>query len=301
MEFLAAVSLNSAQFNLGRIVGPALAGATVAAFGYAAAFTANAVSFLAIVVALAFVRLAPLARSAGLFSRAAVGLYRGRREPSCWAAIVTIAVVAFFASPFIALVPVMARHLTHGGPRAVAQGTALLTTAQGTGAVAGVLCLAPLAAYLGRGRVLGWSLALLPPALVAYSASRAPWQGAVTLFVVGLITSASCPGCPRSSSFGRRTVPGPDPQLLPGGPGRRLPGRLTRPGAGHRADRDRPDHRGDGIAAVADHGGYRTAKTGLRPVDHRRGEAPPAAPPAVRADPAGRAACGECDEPSARR
>ena len=49
-EFLAAVSLNSAQFNLGRIVGPALAGATVAAFGYAAAFTANAVSFLAIVV-----------------------------------------------------------------------------------------------------------------------------------------------------------------------------------------------------------------------------------------------------------
>ena len=77
-EFLAAVSLNSAQFNLGRIVGPALAGATVAAFGYAAAFTANAVSFLAIVVALAFVRLAPPAgRSAGLARRAAVGLCRG--------------------------------------------------------------------------------------------------------------------------------------------------------------------------------------------------------------------------------
>ena len=74
---------------------------------------------------------------------------------------------------------------------------------------------------------------------------------------------------------GARGVPGPDPQLLPGGPGRRLPGRLTRPGAGHRPDRDRPDHRGDGIAAAADHGGYRAAKTGLRPVDHRRGEARP--------------------------
>src|SRR5204862_4001490 len=36
-EFLAAISLNSAQFNLGRIAGPALAGATVAAFGYPAA------------------------------------------------------------------------------------------------------------------------------------------------------------------------------------------------------------------------------------------------------------------------
>ena len=187
-EFLAAVSLNSAQFNLGRIVGPALAGATVAAFGYAAAFTANAVSFLAIVAALAFVRLAPPAgRSAGLIAALRSGFTAARREPSCWAAIVTIAVVAFLASPFIALVPVMARHLTHGGSRAVAQTTALLTTAQGIGAVAGALCLAPLASYLGRGRLLGWSLALLPPALLVYSASQAPWQGAVTLFVVGLI------------------------------------------------------------------------------------------------------------------
>ncbi len=99
-EFLAAVSLNSAQFNLGRIVWPALAGATVAAFGYAAAFTANAVSFLAIVVALAFVRLAPPAgRSAGLITALRSGFAAARREPSCWAAIVTIAVVAFFASP----------------------------------------------------------------------------------------------------------------------------------------------------------------------------------------------------------
>src|SRR5580692_12123781 len=58
-EFLAAISLNSAQFNLGRIAGPALAGATVAAFGYPVAFEANAASFLAVVIALAFVRLAP--------------------------------------------------------------------------------------------------------------------------------------------------------------------------------------------------------------------------------------------------
>jgi MFS family permease len=58
-EFLAASSLNSAQWNAGRIVGPALAGATVAAFGFAASFVANAASFLAVVVALLFVRLAP--------------------------------------------------------------------------------------------------------------------------------------------------------------------------------------------------------------------------------------------------
>ena len=187
-EFLAAISLNSAQFNMGRIVGPALAGATVAAFGYPVAFVANAVSFLAVVGALAFVRLAPPAGDGdGLLGALRSGFGAARREPSCRAAITAIAVVAFLASPFIALVPVMAHHLTHGGPRAVAQTTAVLTTAQGAGAVAGALCLAPLAARLGRGRLLGSSLVLLPVTLVAYGMSPTRVWGAAALFAVGLV------------------------------------------------------------------------------------------------------------------
>jgi len=187
-EFLAATSLNSAQFNLGRIAGPALAGATVAAFGYPVAFVANAVSFLAVVAALAFVRLGPPGgQPSGLVTALRSGFTATRREPSCRAAIGTIAVVAFLASPFIALVPVMAHHLTHGGPKAVAQTTALLTTAQGAGAVAGALCLAPLAARLRRGRLLAGNLVLLPAVLIAYGASQTRWEGATALFAVGLV------------------------------------------------------------------------------------------------------------------
>lgn len=187
-EFLAAASLNSAEWNLGRIVGPALAGITVAAFGYSVAFVANAVSFLAVVVALAFVKFSPPSGvRTGLLSSLREGFTAARREPSCWAAIVTIAVVALLASPFIALVPVVAHHLTHGGARAVAQTTALLTTAQGAGAVLGALCLAPLAGRIGRGRLLAWNLAVLPAALVAYGAAQTRWQGVVLLFVVGLV------------------------------------------------------------------------------------------------------------------
>jgi MFS family permease len=188
-EFLAATSLNSAQFNLGRIAGPALAGATVAAFGYPVAFVANAVSFLAVVAALAFVRLGPPGgQPSGLSAALRSGFTAARHEPSCRAAIGTIAVVAFLASPFIALVPVMAHHLTPGGgPRAVAQTTALLTTAQGAGAVAGALCLAPLAGRLGRGRLLAGNLVLLPVVLIAYGAAQTRWQGAALLFAVGLV------------------------------------------------------------------------------------------------------------------
>jgi predicted MFS family arabinose efflux permease len=187
-EFLAATSLNSAEWNLGRIVGPALAGVTVAAFGYPVAFVANAVSFLAVVVALLFVKFSPPSGTrTSLMSSLREGLAAARQEPSCRAAIITIAVVALLASPFIALVPVMAHHLTHGGSRAIAQTTALLTTAQGAGAVLGALCLAPLAGRLGRGRLLAWNLAVLPAVLVAYGASQTRWEGVALLFVVGLV------------------------------------------------------------------------------------------------------------------
>jgi predicted MFS family arabinose efflux permease len=53
--------------------------------------------------------------------------------------------------------------------------------------VAGALCLAPLASRLGRGRLLAWSLAVLPATLVAYGLSRTPWQGAAAIFIVGLV------------------------------------------------------------------------------------------------------------------
>jgi MFS family permease len=183
-EFLAASSLNSAQWNAGRIIGPALAGAVIAAFGYAASFTANAVSFLAVVVAVLFIRLAPPPGGhAGLISSMRDGLRAAWAQPSCRAATVAIGVVAFLAAPFIALVPAVALSLSHH----VAAATAALTTAQGAGAVAGALVLPPLALRIGRGRTLACSLALLPVVLTAYGAARPLWLAVLALFAVGLV------------------------------------------------------------------------------------------------------------------
>jgi len=192
-EFLAASSLNSAQWNAGRILGPALAGATVAAFGFAATFVANAVSFLAVVVALAFVRLAPPPGGHDRLLRSMrEGLGAAWAQPSCRAATVTIGVVALVAAPFIALVPAVALSLTRGGASpagasSVASATAALTTAQGAGAIAGALLLPPLAARIGRSGALGWSLGLLPLALICYGAARSLWLAVLALFIVGLI------------------------------------------------------------------------------------------------------------------
>jgi MFS family permease len=103
-------------------------------------------------------------------------------------------VVAFVAAPFIALVPAMALRLSHGGATAVAAATSQLTTAQGLGAVAGALLLAPLAARIGRGPLLGWSLALLPVALIGYAMAPSRWWGVAALFIVGLVYLAVLSG-----------------------------------------------------------------------------------------------------------
>jgi len=187
-EFLAASSLNSAQWNAGRILGPALAGAAVAAFGFPASFDANAVSFLAVVAALAFIRLSPPPGSTGPLLRSMYDGFRAAWEqPSCRAATISIGVVAFLAAPFIALVPAVAHALTNGGATQVAAATAVLTTAQGAGAVAGALCIPPLAMRFGRGRVLTSSLALLPLALIAYGAAPSLWLAVAALFIVGMV------------------------------------------------------------------------------------------------------------------
>jgi MFS family permease len=191
-EFLAAASINSAQFNLGRVIGPALAGISVAAFGYPVAFVANAVSFLAVVVALAFIRLAPPPPAppegrAGLLSSLRSGFVAARAEPACRAAIMFIAIVALLESPFIALVPAVAHRLSHGGSRGIASATGWLTTAQGVGAVLGALLIAPLAERLGRGRLLVAVLFALTPVLVLYDFAPSLVWAVVLLFLVGLV------------------------------------------------------------------------------------------------------------------
>jgi MFS family permease len=188
-ELLAAASLNSAQFNLGRVIGPALAGLTVAAFGYGTAFVANAASFLAVVLALAFVHLPapPGAGTASLWENIKAGARAARDEPGCRAAIGLIAVTALLASPFIALIPAVAHSLTNGTSRAVGSATAALTTAQGVGAVLGALTVASLALRVGRARLLIAEMVAVGVALIAYDLSPSIPVAVITLTIVGAL------------------------------------------------------------------------------------------------------------------
>jgi MFS family permease len=170
-DLLGAVSLSSAQFNLGRVIGPALAGLVLISRNYAFVFGINAVSFGAVVVALLLVRLprpVPQTGDLSMAGRILEGARAAMAEPGCRSAIACIAVVALFASPFIALVPAMAHVvLPHGWSLELT--TAVLITAQGIGAVIGALALAGLAERFGRLAVLRTAIFTVPVLLCAYA------------------------------------------------------------------------------------------------------------------------------------
>ena len=184
-ELLAASSLGLAGYNLGRVVGPALAGLVLAVSSFTWAFALNAASFGAVVIALIVVRIPDPARSeetSGLMARIVAGARGAVAEPGCRLAIATIAVVALLLSPFIALVPAIAIKLFHSGET----GTSVLITAQGVGAVAGALLLAPAARRVGRSRLLVGNLLVLPVLMAAYAASPNLASATVAILAVGM-------------------------------------------------------------------------------------------------------------------
>jgi MFS family permease len=182
-DLLGAVSLSSAQFNLGRVIGPALAGLAIHFGSYTWAFAANALSFGAVVAALAAVRVGSPRAGPGARVLAQIrdGVRAAREEPGCRQALRVAFVMALCASPFIAMVPAFAV-VVFGGDAGT---TSLLVTAQGLGAVAGALAMTPLAARIGRDRALAVNLALLPVTLAVYAGAPAvPWA-AMALVLVG--------------------------------------------------------------------------------------------------------------------
>ena len=183
-DLLGAVTLSSAQFNLGRVIGPALAGVVLVAGSPTWAFTVNAISFGAVVGALTLVRLPAQHLGAaveGIVQRIAEGARIAASEPGCRSAIILIAVVALVGSPFIALVPAVAIEALHRG----ASGTSVLVTAQGIGAVAGALALGPLAGVMARRRLLVGSLLAFPVTLAVYGAAPSLWGKAAAIVAVG--------------------------------------------------------------------------------------------------------------------
>ncbi len=183
-HLVAAVGLSNAQWNLGRILGPAFAALAMTIGGISTALWCNVVSFGAVIVA---VMAANLPHRVGvkrpIFSALADGARFARHHPAMRRMLALMIATILIASPFIAFVSQMATNVFDGSAKA----TSLLVTAQGIGAVTAAFTLGGLTQRLGVWRLLTGAVLLLGPALVLYAIAPELWVAAIGLAFVGLL------------------------------------------------------------------------------------------------------------------
>ncbi len=151
-----AIAMNSTQFQLSRVVGPALAGVAFRVFGLAGCFFANGLSFIAVVVALSMVRMERQSKSGApavkekrsIWPDLVEGFHYVRNRPRVSSLLLLSASNSLFGAPYFTLVPIYARDIFHLGET----GLALMMGTAGAGAFLGAL----LVAYLGDFRRKGW-------------------------------------------------------------------------------------------------------------------------------------------------
>lgn len=181
-----AIGLNSTGFNLARVLGPTVAAVVIAKAGIAWTFGLNALSYLAVLLGLAMIRLPERRRG----PRGETGTVEGLREalryvrdtPPLPALLAMATVFSLLGVPVITLLPIVARDLLGFG----ADGYGLLMACLGLGAVAGALAIAATGGGARQGRTLRIASVAFPSLLILFSAVRLPAVAAATLVAVGV-------------------------------------------------------------------------------------------------------------------
>jgi MFS family permease len=180
-----AVALNSAQYNLTRIVAPALAGLFIAAGSLELGFWVNAVALMLVAVLIAGLSI-PSPRTADRVQAALwLDLQDGVRFVTANRVLAIIvllpAVPALFVLNYITFIPLYARDILATG----AAGLGFLTGAIGVGALVGALSLATMRPSGGSGRLMLGGLGIVGVALATFALSRSLPLSMLALAVMG--------------------------------------------------------------------------------------------------------------------
>jgi MFS family permease len=179
-----AIALNSTMVNGARLLGPALAGITIAAVGEGCCFLIDGLSYFAVIASLLAMKVAagsPNKSTAGMLAQ----LKEGWAYVSSFAPIRTVlllfVIISFMGIPYTVLMPVFASTILHGGPHTLG----FLMGAAGVGAFASALTLAARKSVRGLYRVIPAMSALFGVGLMAFSFSKTFWLSVALMTVTG--------------------------------------------------------------------------------------------------------------------
>jgi predicted MFS family arabinose efflux permease len=184
-----AIALNSIQFNVAVVVGPALAGLALAKLGEKWCFGLNALSFLAPIISLSIIttRFLPKKTTESILGSLKQGVEFVRKQPSMEALIVLAFCMTALSTPMRTYFPVFVKDIFHRGPQTYGN----LLTLMGLGSIGGSLLIAGVGHMGKRGRVALAAIFCLGAATAGFALSRSlPWGGAM-LVLAGISMMAA--------------------------------------------------------------------------------------------------------------
>jgi len=179
-----AIALNSSMVNASRIIGPSIGGVLIAAVGEGWCFTADAISYIAVIASLLAMRIDrpdSARRETRVWEELRAGFRYVTRFTPARDSLLLLALVGTMGMPYTVLMPAIASTILHGGPHTLGY----LMTASGVGALAGAFYLASRRSVLGLGRAIVVASITFGTGLVAFSFSHALWLSLVLLPFVG--------------------------------------------------------------------------------------------------------------------
>jgi MFS family permease len=184
-----AIALNSSIFNGARVVGPAIAGFTIAWIHEGWCFFLNGVSFVAVIMALLAMRIPkiePKPVAGSPLRNFLEGFRFAMNDMPIRSALLLLSVLSLFGLQYSVFLPVFARDVLHRE----AGGFGLLMSTAGVGAVLGALQFAARTSYKGLARWMATMSTICAVGLIVFSQSHVFWLSAAVLFVVGFAATS---------------------------------------------------------------------------------------------------------------
>jgi predicted MFS family arabinose efflux permease len=184
-----AISMNSIQFNLARIIGPTLGGLAYTVFGATWCFALNGASFVAVIISLFVIKVkftAPKTQISVLKSMKEGIKFIKNRE-----GLAPLVVLAFcttlFGFSLTGFLPVIVRTIFHKGPKTYE----LLLVFSGAGSICGALIVAAMEKMEGQGRMAVLTLFALGVATAGFAFSKWLPLSCLLIFLAGTAVMAS--------------------------------------------------------------------------------------------------------------
>jgi MFS family permease len=185
-DLMNAIALNSATFNLARIVGPAIGAVVFSIFGAGWCFLFNGLSFMAVLLSLFKIKVNPYVREKkaedNMLAEIKEGLSYIWQEPILLQTLAMVLVIGIFVFNFSVIVPVFAKAVLHQGERVYG----LLMSALGAGSLCGALMVSVKSKSGPRMNIMAGSSLIIGIMLMGICFTRSYYLSAVFLMVTGV-------------------------------------------------------------------------------------------------------------------